>query len=76
MPSLELIDSERGLVKVKRNKRGGVRLKVVIDFSLDGSYCEKCWVNKNMEGEDCLYMCKEFERVTGTRKFWFEKDEI
>ena len=75
MPSLELIDSERRLVRVKRNKRGGVRLKVVIDFSLDGSYCEKCWVNINMEGEDCLCMCMGFERVTGIRKFWFERDE-
>jgi hypothetical protein len=32
MPSLELIiDSERRLVRVKRNKRGGITLKAITD---------------------------------------------
>jgi hypothetical protein len=72
---LELMPTGEGRAKIVRNKRGGVRLKVVIDSSLDGSYCRRCWININKGDEDCVYMCKNFELVTGTRKFWFERDE-
>ena len=77
MPMLELIPTQEGRAILRRNKRGGVRLKVVIDPSLNGAYCRKCWIKINMKGkgEDCLCMCMGFERVTGIRKFWFERDE-
>jgi len=54
-----------------RNKRRGIKLRVRINPSHTDSFCKYC--SLNFEG--CLYLCQEFERVTGTRKFWFERDE-
>ena len=71
---LRIIPNGEGKAKLTRNKRGGVRLKIHVDISWSGSYCEECWMNgKNMM---CLDMCREFERVTGTRRFWFERGEV
>ena len=74
-------EREKGMIEIKssgerkaeliRNKRRGLKLKVRIDPSHTEIYCECC--SLNFEG--CLYLCKDFERVTGTRHFWFERDE-
>lgn len=71
---LRLIPTGEGKAKLLRNKRGGVRLKAHIDFCYTGPYCGRCWLNEKVS-DMCLDFCREFERETGTRKFWFEKDE-
>lgn len=73
MPMLKLIPIQEGRAKLTRNKRGGLRLKVCIDFSYTGSFCARCCLE--MFDNWCVDACKEFERVTGTRKLWFEKDD-
>ena len=76
MPMLKLIPTQEGKAKLTRNKRGGLRLKVCIDFSHTGSFCARCCLGRREMFDDwCVDECKEFERVTGTRKFWFEKDD-
>lgn len=74
---LRIIPDGEGKAKLIRNKRRGVRLKVVVDLSHTGSYCENCWLNDNFAIEDnCMdTVCRDFEKVTGTKKFWFERDE-
>lgn len=68
---IEIKSRGEGKAELIRNKRRGLKLKVQINLSHTGSYCECCALNSG----DCLYLCQEFERVTGTRKFWFERDE-
>ena len=73
---LKIIPDGEGKAKLTRNKRGGLRLKVCIDFSHTSSFCAMCYLGKGEMFDDwCVDECKEFERVTGTRKFWFERDE-
>lgn len=72
---MRIIPDGEGKAKLLRNKRGRLRLKVCIDFSHTGSFCARCCLGKSgMFNDWCVYECKEFERVTGTGKFWFEKD--
>ena len=74
---MKIIPNGEGGAILRRNKRGGIRLRVHIDPSYPGPFCPRCFCLKHFGGdtEECLYECKEFERETGTRKFWFEKDE-
>jgi hypothetical protein len=75
---LRIIPVGKNRAKLLRNKRGGVRLKVCIRPDRAGLFCNKCWLNDKFgDYYDCGVneVCREFERVTGTRKFWFERDE-
>ena len=72
---MRIIPDGEGKAKLLRNKRGGLRLKMCIDFSHTGSFCARCCLgNGGMFNDWCVDECKEFEQVTGTGKFWFEKD--
>jgi len=73
---MRIIPVGKSRAKLLRNKRGGVRLKVCIRPSHTGSYCDECWLNDNFAVEDnCMdTVCRDFERVIGTKKFWFERD--
>jgi hypothetical protein len=72
---IRIIPNGEGKAKLTRNKRGGLRLKVCIDPSHIGSFCARCCLGKGeMFDDSCVDGCKEFERVTGTRRFWFERN--
>ena len=67
-------DGERK-AKLTRNKRGGLRLKVCIEFSYT-TCCARCYLGRSeMFNNWCVDECKEFEWVTGTPQFWFERDD-
>ena len=68
---IEIKSRGEGKAEFIRNKRRGLKLKVRINLSHTGSYCECC----SLHFGGCLDLCRDFERVTGTRKFWFERDE-
>jgi hypothetical protein len=75
---IEIKSRGEGKAELIRNKRRGLRLKVCFSFSSSGrGYCERCYFIRRKEifDELCLSLCYDFERVTGTRKFWFERDE-
>jgi hypothetical protein len=76
---IEIKSRGEGKAELIRNKRRGLRLKVCFNFSFRNgrSYCERCYFIKRCDifDELCLSLCHDFERVAGTRKFWFERDE-
>ena len=68
---LKIIPTGEGKARITRNKRRGLRLKVYVDPSYSSSFCAKCCI----QGMWCIDACREYEKVTGTTKYWFEKDE-
>jgi hypothetical protein len=70
---LKIISTGEGKARMTRNKRRGVRLKVYVDPSYSSSFCfcAKCCIWDMW----CVDACQEYEKVTGTTKYWFEIDE-
>jgi len=73
---IKIIPNGEGKAKLIRNKRSGLKLKVHIDLAHEGSYCNNCFIGSlNIDFPAyCLELCRDFEQVTGTRRFWFERD--
>lgn len=68
---IEIKSRGEGKAELIRNKRRGLKLKVRIKSITTESYCKYCTLNP----ENCLFLCLNFEKVTGTGSFWFERDE-
>ena len=71
---MRIIPNGEGKAKLLRNKRSGLKLKVHIDLTYEGSFCNNCFIN-SLNIDYCLELCREYERETGTRKYWFERDD-
>ena len=69
-----LVNRRNREVILQRNKRKGLRLRVVInnDPSIPSSYCERCYFRCD---NYCLNPCDKFKEVVGTFRFYFRRDE-
>ena len=79
---MKIISVGEGKAMLQRNKRKGLRLKVRISspypYNNEPPSCSECYLNTKFKDNDwnwCIRECKNFERVTGTRHFLFERDE-
>lgn len=69
---LRLIPIGEGKAKLVRNKRGGVRLKLVYSSNAF-TCCHLCWIGNNVnELVSCIKMCST---ITGSENIWFERDD-
>lgn len=68
---MKIIPTGEGKARLTRNKRRGLRLIVMfVDPSYSGSFCSRCCIR----GMWCIDACREYEKETGTTKYWFERD--
>lgn len=68
---MKLIGNDKETTLI-RNKRRGLRLKVRINLD-SGICCAHCFFTPDFSNNPVCILCKDYERITRTKRFWFEK---